>query len=98
MKIQSWAAAMLTTCLLGAPVAFAESGAGGEARAAHNAGTEETGPEVDWTRGPAQVDIGNDIAQIELPEGLVGRPQSPAGVAVEVFVEEHQLAPVPSSR
>lgn len=63
MKIQSWAAAMLTTCLLGAPVAFAQ--------AAHHAGAdaEETGPKIDWTRGPAQVDIGNDIAKIELPEG-----------------------------
>lgn len=69
MRIQSWAAAMLTTCLMGAPVAFAESGAGGGAPAAHNAGTEQTGPEVNWTRGPAHVDLGNDIAQMELPEG-----------------------------
>ncbi|WNG34899.1 DUF2167 domain-containing protein [Archangium violaceum] len=69
MKIQTWVAAMLTTCLLGAPVAFAQSGAGGEAPAAHNAGTEETGPQVNWTRGPAHVELGRDIAQIELPEG-----------------------------
>ncbi len=69
MNIQSWAAAMLTMCLLGAPVAFAETGAGGEAPGAHNAGAEETRPQVNWTRGPAHVDLGEDIAQIELPEG-----------------------------
>ena len=33
------------------------------------ADAEETGPKIDWTRGPAQVDIGNDIARIDLPEG-----------------------------
>jgi uncharacterized membrane-anchored protein len=69
MKIQSWAAAMLATCVLSTPVAFAENGAGGAAPAAHNAEPEQAGPQVNWTRGPAQVELGSDIAQIDLPEG-----------------------------
>jgi uncharacterized membrane-anchored protein len=64
MMIRVWAAALLTTCVLAAPAALAQSGAHG------NSGSEEAqGPEVEWTRGPAHVDIGKDIAQMELPEG-----------------------------
>lgn len=70
MKSQIWAAALLTTCVLGAPLAFAQSGATGEAPAAHAAGgAEQDPPQVNWTRGPAHVELGSDIAQIELPEG-----------------------------
>lgn len=74
---------MLAVCALGAPVAFAEGGASGEAPAAAHANTggDEARPQVNWTRGPEHVDLGNDIAQIELPEGYAfAGPEDARGI------------------
>jgi uncharacterized membrane-anchored protein len=51
-------------CALGAPVALAQGSAH------ERAGAEEAQPvAVNWSKGPAHVDLGSDIAQMELPEG-----------------------------
>jgi uncharacterized membrane-anchored protein len=70
MKLQTWVV-VVSMCVLGAPVVLAQSGAAGEAApAAHgSADGEQAQNRVNWTRGPAHVDLGDDIAQIELPEG-----------------------------
>jgi len=72
MTIRTWALALLMTCGLGASTALAESGSSAGAPATQgNAGERQAAepPSVDWTRGPAHVELGKDIAQLELPEG-----------------------------
>ncbi len=68
---RAWIAALLMTLGMGASTALAQTEAPGEARAAQGAAGDE-GPaplQANWTQGPAQVDLGKDIAQLELPEG-----------------------------
>ncbi len=68
MTSRAWVAALFITCGLGAPAALAQSESPGPAHG--NAGSEEAQlPQVNWSQGPVHVDLGNDIAQLELPEG-----------------------------
>jgi uncharacterized membrane-anchored protein len=50
--------------MLGSPAALAQGAAHERA-----ADAEPQAPAVKWTEGPAHVDLGNDIAQMELPQG-----------------------------
>src|SRR5229473_2400480 len=35
-----------------------------------SADAEEQGPKVNWVKGPSNIDLGKDIARLQLPEGF----------------------------
>src|SRR5260370_41804719 len=48
--------ALLTALVLGATPSLADP--------------EEQGPKVSWVKGPSSIDLGKDIARLQLPEGF----------------------------
>ncbi len=73
MNSKTWGAAVLTILVLAVPSARAQSGATATAplEVQERSDHEEAGPRINWTRGPAHVDLGTDIAQIDLPDGYL---------------------------
>ena len=64
MMVRAWAAALTVCCAL----AWTPARAQGDAHAAEDA--EAQGPKVAWTHGPATVDVGSDLAKLDVPEGF----------------------------
>ncbi|GHG82466.1 DUF2167 domain-containing protein [Comamonas sp. JC664] len=72
MNFQTWGAAVLTFFVLAVPSAHARSEAppvAAPSAANDSSGDADTGPRINWTEGPALVDLGTDIAQLDLPAG-----------------------------